>query len=126
MRLTPVVSPILELVPTLGGEMVTGDVPEDLLKAILADAAERTGLPTEAFTVVRGEAVTWTDGSLGCPQPDMVYTQAPVDGYWIVLEAGDKDLDYRAAEGGFFSLCEGNVRVPLNSPGDVAAPTPEQ
>jgi hypothetical protein len=44
------------------------EVPEDLLKAILADAAERMGLPTEAFTVVRAEAVTWSDGSLGCPQ----------------------------------------------------------
>jgi hypothetical protein len=126
MRLTPVGTLIVEPVPTLGGEAVIGEVPEDLLEAILADAAERTGLPPEAFTVVRAEAVVWSDGSLGCPQPDMLYTQAPVDGYWIVLEAGDKHLDCRAAESGFFSLCEGDVRVPFPSPGDAAAPTPEQ
>jgi hypothetical protein len=29
-----------------------------------------------------------------------------VDGYWIVVEAGNQALDYRAQGNGFFRLCE--------------------
>jgi hypothetical protein len=37
--------------------------------------------------VVQAEAVTWPDGALGCPEPGIVYTQALVPGYWVVVEA---------------------------------------
>jgi hypothetical protein len=32
----------------------------------------------------------WNDGSLGCPEPGMMYTQALVNGYWLIIEAGVK------------------------------------
>ena len=40
------------------------------------------------------ELVTWPDASLGCPQPDEVYTQALVDGYRIVLAAEGQEFTY--------------------------------
>lgn len=90
---------------------ITGEVPSDLLDAILADARSR--LSTEAvITVIRGEFVTWPDGSLGCPEPGMSYTQALVDGYWVVLDAGGETLDYRASAKGSFKLCESSLAVP--------------
>lgn len=125
IRLTPTKQLLLEPVPTVAEEAVTGEVPEDLLNAILADAADRSGLPVEAFTVLRDEAVTWSDGSLGCPQPDVIYTQALVPGYRVVVAVGDQTFDYRAAQSGFFTLCERDLPVPITAPGGVA-PTPEQ
>ncbi len=48
--------------------------------------AQRLGVDPGAITTVCQEEVTWRDGSLGCPQPGMRYTQALVNGYRIVLE----------------------------------------
>jgi hypothetical protein len=87
----------------------TGGVPDELLAAILADAAERTGVATEEITVTRGEAVTWNDGSLGCPEPDTSYTQALVDGYQVVLDVDGDTLDYRVGSGSDFRLCESPI-----------------
>jgi hypothetical protein len=58
----------------------------------------------DQVVVVSAEEVTFPDGSLGCPQPGMVYTQAMVDGYKIVAEAGGKTYDYRGS-GSTFRLC---------------------
>jgi hypothetical protein len=82
------------------------EVPADILEKITADALNRAGLADAAVTVVRAEAVEWPDGSLGCPQPDMMYTQAIVPGYWVVLEVDGKPFDYRASQRGDFVLCE--------------------
>ena len=40
------------------------------------------------------EAVDWPDASLGCPQPDMVYTQVPVDGTLILLSVAGQVYEY--------------------------------
>jgi hypothetical protein len=85
---------------------LTGAVPEALLTEILADAAERAGVPVEQLEVVTASEVTFNDGSLGCPQPGMMYTQALVDGYHVVVRTPDGDLDYRASGRGGFRLCE--------------------
>jgi hypothetical protein len=88
---------------------VVGEVPQDILDEILADASERAGVPVDDFTVRRSEATTWSDGSLGCPQPGEAYTQAIVDGYWVELVAPDGTvLDYRVGDSGYFKLCEGS------------------
>jgi hypothetical protein len=101
-------------VPSDEGETVTGEVPEDLLANILADAAGRSGQPPDALEVVTAQAMSWNDGSLGCPEPGMVYTQALVDGYQVVIRAAEEELDYRAGNGGF-RLCE-NPMAPATKP----------
>lgn len=85
---------------------VTGEVPQQLLDEIMADLETRTGAPRSEFVVKRAEAVQWNDGSLGCPQPGQVYTQAIVPGYRVVIEHKGSDYDYHAAERGYFVLCE--------------------
>lgn len=87
----------------------TGEVPASILDAILADAAGRAEGP---FVVLRGQSVVWSDGSLGCPEPGMMYTQALVDGYWVVLEGNSQTLDYRASVNGSFKLCPDLLGVP--------------
>lgn len=89
---------------------VVGEVPQDILDEILADGSERVGVPVDELTVRRSEATTWSDGSLGCPQPGEAYTQAIVEGYWVELVAPDGTvLDYRVGNAGYFKLCEGQV-----------------
>jgi hypothetical protein len=76
-----------------------------VVDAVLADAARRTGRPIEEIEVVSAQSVTWSDGSLGCPQPGMMYTQALVPGYRVVIEVGEERYDYHASLRGGFSLC---------------------
>jgi hypothetical protein len=87
--------------------LVMGETPPDLLSRIVADAADRAGVVDSELTVIRDEFVVWNDGSLGCPEPGQMYTQALVDGYWVVLKAGDVEYDYRANTEGDFFACEG-------------------
>lgn len=72
---------------------------EDAVAVAVTDAAGVAGVSEDAVAVLVAEAVTWSDGSLGCPQPDMVYTQALVDGYRIELEVGGGTVAYHGALG---------------------------
>ena len=74
-------------------------------RSALADAARRTGLPAAQITLLSAEAVTWSDGSLGCPQLGMMYTQALVPGLRIRIRTGTETLDYHASERGALVLC---------------------
>ena len=87
--------------PTL--ESVTADV--------LEDAARRTGTDRASLEVESAVAVTWADGSLGCPQPGMSYTMALVPGYRIKVRAGERVLDYHASGRGYFVLCPAGMAV---------------
>jgi hypothetical protein len=80
-------------------------------KSALADAAMRTGLAPDALKVLSAEAVTWPDGSLGCPQPGMMYTQALVPGYRVRIEAVGQVLDYHAGRSGAPALCPADRSV---------------
>ncbi|MEI7768763.1 MAG: hypothetical protein WCI67_02185, partial [Chloroflexales bacterium] len=94
-----------ESAPVAAG--VVGEVPTDLLDKILADAAQLSGVPAASIVVQVGQAVEWPDGALGCPQPGVVYLQVITPGYHVVLLAGARSYDYRAAERGRFFVCKG-------------------
>ena len=70
------------------------------------DLVDRLGVKPGDVTLLSYEPVTWSDGSLGCPHPDMMYTQALVDGYQIQLQVGDQVYDYHGANGKDPFLCE--------------------
>lgn len=97
---------------TGGSSPTSGDEPGDYLDAVIADAAQRAGVPPAEVQVERNQAVQWRDGSLGCPEPGMAYTQAIVDGYWVELLAGGERYDYRLDHRGNFRLCEQALRTP--------------
>lgn len=82
-----------------------GTVSAALLEKVLADAANRTGAPFSSIETVSTEKIVWNDGSLGCPQPDRMYTQALVPGYRIQVRGAGVLLAYHAAEAGQFVLC---------------------
>jgi hypothetical protein len=78
---------------------------ETMTASVLDDAAKRTGLNRAALVVESAAAVTWADGSIGCPEPGMNYTMALVPGYRIIIRAGERRLDYHATRRGYFVLC---------------------
>jgi hypothetical protein len=80
----------------------------DVQAAILADAAGILAVPLSAVTVLSVDAVTWNDGSLGCPKPGSVYTQALIHGYRVIVGADTDRLDYRTGRGSAFKRCEGS------------------
>jgi hypothetical protein len=92
-------------------EVPVNPAPSSVTEAVLADAAKRTGMARASLKVESAEAVTWADGSLGCPQPGMSYTMALVPGYRIKVRAGERVLDYHASQRGYFVLCPAGQAV---------------
>jgi hypothetical protein len=86
--------------PADDGDPAAGSSDSREITIATADAAERAGVAEEDVTFVSIEFVTWPDGALGCPEPDQMYTQALVDGYRIVLEAGGERYTYHGEVGG--------------------------
>ena len=88
------------------------NAPAEMIEAALDDAANRSTTARADIKVTSAEAVTWPDGSLGCPQPGMLYTQALIAGYRIVLQAGEQTLNYHAMSRGKPVFCPAGRVVP--------------
>lgn len=93
--------------PTPRGETspVQAKVPQQILEPILNKAVELANVVREQLVIVRAEPALWNDGSLGCAQPGNMYTQALVNGYWIIIKAPGQTYDFRADNRGNFILC---------------------
>ena len=95
------------------------DLPS-LVRVVSDDAARRGGVDPARVRVLEAGAVTWSDGSLGCPEPDRMYTQALVPGYRVRVEAGGQEFDYHAGARGTWRLCPAErARPPLPKDGRV-------
>jgi hypothetical protein len=113
---TPSETPVPKSTPQMS--RVESQMPEAILGPILDEAAKLANVPRQQLVIVRAEAVVWNDGSLGCPEPGMEYTQALVNGYWVLIKAAEQTYDFRVGGGGSFRLCpEGRGHPPL--PSDV-------
>ena len=69
--------------------------PRDVVRAV-DDLAAALGIDTGEVEVVSVEEVTWRDGSRGCAQPAMAYTQALIEGSRITLRAGGRTYQYHS------------------------------
>jgi hypothetical protein len=96
------------------------NVPAAMLEAALDDAASRLSVDRTGIEVVSAAAVTWPDGSAGCPEPGMLYTQALVPGYRIVLQAGAQVLNYHAGRSGTPRFCPADRVMPPSSGAEQA------
>jgi len=85
------------LVP--GGELPPG------VETATEDLVMYLGVSVDVIDWVSFEEVLWPDGALGCPQPDMSYTQAVVPGSLIVFEVEGVVYEYHAAQGADPFLC---------------------
>jgi hypothetical protein len=91
------------------GSIAFPSLPAGLTNADLASLTELastdTGVQIDEIRVVAAESVTWSDGSLGCPEEGQMYTQALVPGYRIVLDVAGEEIVYHASETGDFRAC---------------------
>lgn len=110
--------------PPAAGDVDTSAVPAELLAAARADlaqrlVAEKTG---GSVRVLVAEAVTWSDGALGCPRPGMNYTMALVPGYRVVfgvrIGADERRYAYHAGHRGPLAYCA-NPGSPVSGSGAI-------
>lgn len=76
-----------------------------LVQQAKEDLAQRLSVQAEEIELQELKRVNWRDGSLGCPQPGMVYTQALVSGVCIRLRCGGKLYHYHSGGKGAPFFC---------------------
>lgn len=75
--------------------------------------ADQLGLPMVRIRVVDVMPVTWTDSSLGCPQPGQTYTPITIFGYRIVLMAGETEYIFHSDSTQVLACPAENEQLPL-------------
>ncbi|TVQ28210.1 MAG: hypothetical protein EA370_16890 [Wenzhouxiangella sp.] len=89
---------------------------DDSLAQAKAHMAEALDVDPDAVEVLESRPVTWPDGALGCPEPDMAYTQALVEGFYFRLRVDAEVRAYHAGANG----------VPFHCPTERSRPAPRQ
>jgi hypothetical protein len=77
-----------------------------LIEKAKEDLAQRINVSTNEIRVVDATEVEWSDSSLGCPQPGMLYLQVITPGYQIVLEANGTPYEYHSNKSTLIVFCE--------------------
>ena len=77
-----------------------------LVDQAVADLASRLKIDASSIVTVSAQAMSWPDGSLGCPQPGMLYTQVMVDGALIELSVDGTSYSYHSGASGAPFLCQ--------------------
>ena len=87
-----------------------GDQQADNIYVVQAkeDLAKRLNVSKDLIALVKFKSVVWPDGSYGCPQPGIIYTQVQREGYFIRLGYADSFFDYHGGGGTPPFLCEGS------------------
>jgi len=83
-----------------------GSTENQLVVAAREDLADRLGIPVEQIELITLEAVTWPDGSLGCPEPGVEYIQVQREGTLIRLRVGTRIYQYHSGGSRPPFLCE--------------------
>lgn len=98
----------------------TGVAASQLVQQASKDLASRLGIPVDQISISTVQAVTWPDGSLGCPQPGIAYTQVMTPGYLILLESSGSRYPYHSDTGTQFILCQEELAPLLPvKPGEI-------
>jgi hypothetical protein len=92
-------------VPVAGPALPAGLREEPRVVAAIEDTAGREGVEADRVVIAAWSPVTWSDGSLGCPQKGMSYTQATVEGELLILRVALGLFQYHARTGGPYTYC---------------------
>lgn len=69
------------------------------------DLARQLKIPSIDIIVVSLQEIQWPDGSLDCPEPGKLYTQAIVPGYKVIFEYQGKQYAYHTDKTERFISC---------------------
>lgn len=84
-RETPEEAPPMENPPTVSPQA------QDAVEAARAFLARHLDIPADEIALLSVEPETWSDSSLGCPQPGHYYLQVITPGYRILFEAQGRE-----------------------------------
>lgn len=79
---------------------------EGLIETAKQDLAQRLSIPISDIVLVDVKEVTWSDASLGCPQPDMMYAQVLTPGYLVKLKYDIREFEYHAGKDRSLTYCK--------------------
>jgi hypothetical protein len=85
---------------------------ENLIETAKADLAQRLAISTDQIILVEATEAEWSDSSLGCPQPDMLYLQVITPGYRILLESNGTQYEYHSNRDSYVIYCD-NANPPI-------------
>jgi hypothetical protein len=105
-----------ENVQPAGEPVNTASMPHAVRRAVVADAAKRFQVAENAVVLARAEQLTWSDGSLGCPEPGQVYTQNLVAGFRVVATTSAGALTYHTDSRGYVVSCGARSSRPARPP----------
>lgn len=90
------------------------------------DLSQRLGVAAETIELVSLLEVTWPDGSLGCPEAGVAYTQALVPGQQLILRVNGAEYYYHSGKNSVFTYCS-DPQPPLDTvPTNPLEPIPGQ
>jgi len=95
---------------------------ETVLKLAIADLAQRLGRNLEDIEVKSIEEATFSDASLGVPEPDKVYAQVVTPGYIIKLAASGDTYIYHSADNRVVYITQ-STRPDLEVTGEIEIPS---
>lgn len=85
-----------------GGDQMS----EDLVERATADLATRLEVDQAEIEVISVESGVWSDGSIGCPEPGKMYTQALVTGHRVILAHDGESYSYHQGGSQSVVLCD--------------------
>jgi hypothetical protein len=81
------------------------DEAEGVVRQAREDLAQRIGMDTDRIRLVTVEEMEWSDSSLGCPSPGMMYAQVVTPGFRVRFEAGRQEYEYHTDAAQLIVLC---------------------
>lgn len=123
-----VLQPIATATPTGAAASLSGDalVAQDPVAGELVGIAQRQvaserDLPLNRIFLVDVRPVVWTDSTLNCPLPNSERVEQAIDGYRIVVQAGDQEYLFHTDFDRVVPCDPANEALPAS----VVLPTPE-
>lgn len=99
---------------------------KDPVVQAMTDLSQRLSVTVDDIELVSLLEVTWRDGSIGCPEAGVAYTQALVPGQQMILRVNGVEYYYHSAKNSVFTYCS-DPQPPLDTvPINPLEPIPGQ
>lgn len=92
---------------------------QSLIEKAKDDLAQRLSISITQINIMDAKEVTWSNSSLGCPQPGMLYADVLTPGYLILLSANGQDYEYHAGKSSAIFYCENPLPPVEGMPGNT-------
>jgi hypothetical protein len=95
---------------------------QQVVALAVADLSQQLSVPEESILVKSVEAVQWSDASVGCPKPGMLYAQVVTPGYLVILGMEEQTYEYHTDQDQLVVLCADLPLPRENAPGESQLP----